>query len=503
MMLHDQVDPIVEMLDRLGRVTTTEELEYVLHPKDLFMGYGGREEIFATIQRRLAEIVDSKNTYLDLAAEDFNMHGLALEPFRKALLALSVREQWPQEMLHQGILANTGWLEEVNTRLRLREHDEHERTPNVPAISGMPPTARKSSLYTFITSTCLSGSQVPAKLQKGKCCTTDGTLKGHRTNIFNHRRSGISTDEIACAYKTKQSQEAQGIHFAVKQKLCTYLHCEADTAVTGPAHYASGEYSFFHLAYGQIGAAFEVLEPKEGGFTKRFHIAFANYKACSDPDQPAAESKAFILRYHDWMAEHCLGGTSADAEEEETVDHDDASAAPAAKKARPYEPQAPASPAYCDDATFKMFQTVLLAITDFQDDLSNAGKRLNKYLVQKLGYADSDLAKYANVTMRTHQYCESLTGLSRAAVSHARRQWNHFEAMYAIRMWLRQLEWHAALYRSAPTAGEDQVQLIPSANARLEEIERVVRYLLVDLRGWNTLVNFTATRNVSCLLYTS
>ena len=68
--------------------------------------------------------------------------------------------------------------------------------------------------------------------------------------------------------------------------------------------------------------------------------------------------------------------------------------------------------------------------------------------------------------------------------------------MYAIRMWLRQLEWHAALYRSAPTAGEDEVQLIPSASARLNDIERVVRYLLVDLRGWVTLVNFTATRNV-------
>ena len=65
MMLHDQVDPIVEMLDRLGRVTTTEELEDVLHPKDLFTGYGGREEIFATIQRRLAEIVDSKLPPLD------------------------------------------------------------------------------------------------------------------------------------------------------------------------------------------------------------------------------------------------------------------------------------------------------------------------------------------------------------------------------------------------------------------------------------------------------
>ena len=166
-MLHDQVDPIVEMLDRLGRVTTTEELEHVLHPLDLFSGYGSKEEMYATVKHKLADIVESKNTYHDIAAEDFNMHCFALEPFRKALLALSLREQWPQEMLHQGILANTGWLEEVNTRLRFREHGEDERSPNVPAISGMPPTATKSSLYTFITRSCLSGFQLPAKLQEG------------------------------------------------------------------------------------------------------------------------------------------------------------------------------------------------------------------------------------------------------------------------------------------------------------------------------------------------
>ena len=109
----------------------------------------------------------------------------------------------------------------------------------------MPPTARKSSLHNFITRTCLSGDSVPDIIKRGQCVITDGTLKGHRTNIYAHRRSGISTDEIACVYKTEQSQEAVGIHFAIKQKLCTYLHCEADSAVTGIAPYFSSDYSFF------------------------------------------------------------------------------------------------------------------------------------------------------------------------------------------------------------------------------------------------------------------
>ena len=126
------------------------------------------------------------------------------------------------------------------------------------------------------------------------------------TNLYGHRRSGISTDEIACAYKTKQSFDATGIHFATKQKMCTWLHCEPDSSVTGIAPYTAKEYSFFHLAYGQVGASAEVLEPKEGGFSKRFHIAFANYKSHGDPDQPANDSKAFILGYHDWLAAHAL-----------------------------------------------------------------------------------------------------------------------------------------------------------------------------------------------------
>ena len=301
---------------------------------------------------------ESTSTFLDIAPEENNMHCFALEPFRKALLALSIREMWPQEFLHQGILANTGWLEEVNTRLRHRENDEHQRTPNVPAIAGMPPTARKSSLHTFITKTCLSGPRVPDRISTGQCCCTDGTLKGHRTNLYGHRRSGISTDEIACAYKTKQSFDATGIHFATKQKMCTWLHCEPDSSVTGIAPYTATEYSFFHLAYGQVGASAEVLEPKEGGFSKRFHIAFANYKSHGDPDQPANDSKAFILRYHDWLASHALkadapvqdaiaapvqNGADGIAAPVENVDGNAASAA----KPQPYEPPVDARRAFC------------------------------------------------------------------------------------------------------------------------------------------------------------
>ena len=69
------------------------------------------------------------------------------------------------------------------------------------------------------------------------------------------------------------------------------------------------------MAYGQIGAAAEVLEPKEGGFSKRFHITFANFKGNYDPDQPADVSG---------------NGTS-----------DGGSEAPVARRARPSESPVP------------------------------------------------------------------------------------------------------------------------------------------------------------------
>ena len=155
-------------------------------------------------------------------------------------------------------MANTGWLEEVNTRLRHRQGDEHERTPSVPSFSGLPPTMRKSSLHKFITATVLSGIRVPEAIREGKCLCVDGGLKGHRTNLYVHSRSCISTDEIACAYKCKQSLDATGIHFAVKQKVCTYVHCEPDKAVTAISPFASSTYSFFHLVYGQLEPCAEV-----------------------------------------------------------------------------------------------------------------------------------------------------------------------------------------------------------------------------------------------------
>ena len=132
----------------------------MMHPIDLFDGLSDERQVYDTVKSWLHAIIDKDQKVGLLSAEGASMHKLDVEPFRKAIWAVSVREKWPQEFLHQGIMVNTGWLEHESTRLRLRHDEEHERTPNVPSMARAPPTMRKSSLHSFITKTLLSGPKV-------------------------------------------------------------------------------------------------------------------------------------------------------------------------------------------------------------------------------------------------------------------------------------------------------------------------------------------------------
>ena len=97
-----------------------------------------------------------------------------------------------------GMMANTGWLEQTDTGLAINQDDEHGRTPGIPLFEGAPP---------FITKTLLTKKQLWKVLKDGSC--NSGTMKGHRTNLFNYRPSGISTFRTLKKVKVCISQRAR------------------------------------------------------------------------------------------------------------------------------------------------------------------------------------------------------------------------------------------------------------------------------------------------------
>jgi hypothetical protein len=68
---------------------------------------------------------------------------------------------------------------------------------------------------------------------------------------------------------------------------------------------------------------------------------------------------------------------------------------------------------------------------------------MDKYWSEKLRFADTDLCKFANVAMRSRQYCTSLTKTPAPAVQN---QWNVYDQACAIHHWLRQTELHHGFY---------------------------------------------------------
>ena len=111
------------------------------------------------------------------------------------------------EFLLLAVCSNVGWLENVETRLRVSQEEQHERTPNIPILVGGDPSIRKSSLEKYVRHTLLQGENVPAELRDGTVTSGDGTIKGHRDALLKHRRSGIVTSEITTVYNCGTSRD--------------------------------------------------------------------------------------------------------------------------------------------------------------------------------------------------------------------------------------------------------------------------------------------------------
>ena len=232
---------------------------------------------------------------------------MVIEPFRQAAATICIRQRWAPELIRQRQVANIGCLEQVDTGLAISAEDEHTRTPDVPSMAVAPPSMRKSSAHKFITKTLLSGGRVRKILKEGSCLSETGTIKGHRTNLYNYRRSGIATDECSCAYKTKDTEEGKGLHFPARQTMCQWVHCESDSAVAAIAPDKHANYSFFHLVCGQVRLILEIVGPRSGGFSKRFALAMRAFRLRQNPTQDINASRRFLIDFYDWLSFSALG----------------------------------------------------------------------------------------------------------------------------------------------------------------------------------------------------
>ena len=149
---------------------------------------------------------------------------------------------------------------------------------------------------------------LPAGLRASACIATDATSKGHRNNLWNFRRSGLSTTELSECYKTSYTDA--GIpqsKLASKSLVNKFVHSERDASLTGAMIDDNASYAFFHWCIGHVSPTSEVLSLRKGaevGFPKRFHLVFKSSKPASIPEQDCASSKQLIADFAAFLADN-------------------------------------------------------------------------------------------------------------------------------------------------------------------------------------------------------
>ena len=399
-----QVDPMLEMNQQLARVDSVQALRAILYPAGLFKGPGydltSEKAVYQTVRRQLDGIMQCELSHVEVSSDpSFSLSRIATEPHRKAVNAVAVSNGWPAEALFQGFSANIGWLENVKTRLVDSEGSLHVRTPNIAAFMGGPPSTRKSSLHDFVTKWCVNHPDVAEDLRDGKALSCDGTIKGHRMALLSNCRSGTASAEGSSVYETPFSENTKGVNYVSRVKQLQFVNAERDSCVTAAGALSLDLYSYFHWVLAQIPVCEHILRPSETGFTKRFHILFCSGAECNAAQECQA-SREFLRNHCGWMG----------------------------RKAEPFNQRH-----YPDGFAKSMMMSALKAAEEFRADAPAA----NRFWVQKVLFGDTDLSKFANVAMRSTQYCASLTQIPETDCVHTRMEYDVYEMASALHQWIR------------------------------------------------------------------
>ena len=433
-------DPIVSMMSDVKSAPDIAALRRLIHPPELFSGFANAQETYSTTYQWIEEIVAAaeSNRALAARARDFPLRLLCPVPYRKAIGAIALRQGWPQEAVLQGLLVNVNWLEHHGTRLVDCPFAEHKRSTTIAAFFGAPPSVRKSSLRKFISTSLLSVPGMPEDLKEGNTTCNDGTVKGLKTAMQTYGRGGYDTDEVSLCYATSLSsgESGKGLHHANKASILPYVNGERIATLTGIGAVHLTKYAFRHYVMGQVEAVESVLSTSKGdtsfGFPKRFHEVWA-----SDVDvefeQQCEPSIAFLKGLHQWLALNTLP---------KEAEH------------------------YPDGFATDMLRAMLRACSDYL----TANPGLNKLMVEKLLYADSDLHRLANAQMRLCQHCEDLAPYEKSTPPSNRVTWSCWELAHAAHNWRRQLAFHFGHYGPAAVESPNVPSDALSADQQLQRL---------------------------------
>ena len=128
------VDPLSRIMQQVSAAPDLRALRRAIHPESLFADFGSVQHATEWTLRMLRGITGSTRAHYQFGSTPCSICHLVPAPFRIALQAVALHEGWPVEFLLLAVCSNVGWLEHVETRLRVRMDEQHERTPNIPLM---------------------------------------------------------------------------------------------------------------------------------------------------------------------------------------------------------------------------------------------------------------------------------------------------------------------------------------------------------------------------------
>ncbi|CAJ1403999.1 unnamed protein product, partial [Effrenium voratum] len=306
-------DPAQLILSKLQECASDVDLGAVSEPVQLFLECETDQKLYQATFAMLERVTASKNTLVEVGDDSaFDINLLAPVPIITAVQTMCKAQGWWAEAALQGLFTVTGWLEHVDTRIQISEGEEHARTPTLAAFFGSRASNRKSSMHKWLLQELLDIDTLPHGVKGSAAIATDATIKGHRNNLYNYRRSGLSSTELSETYKTSWTDPSiPQAKLAAKSLINKFVHSERDASLTGAMVDDNSNYSFYHWIIGHVQPLSEVLSLRKGaevGFPKRFHIVVKGMKPATIPEQECLESKQFLADFIVFMAERATQG---------------------------------------------------------------------------------------------------------------------------------------------------------------------------------------------------